>query len=292
MFVEQLINGIAIGMIYALVAVGYSLVFGVMRLVNFTHSSLYTLGAFMVYVGVEYLHLNIFFAILFGMVIAGCTGILIDKLGLEPLINKGASKISTMITTIGLSYVIVNCLNIAFGSQIIRFPDLFNYGTFRFLGATIAWQQVIIGTVALILLVVLSLFINRTRIGLAMRAVQQESTAAAINGVNVNRIISLVFFLGGASASIASTLIASYNQYIRSSMGDIIGLKAFSAAVLGGIGSLPGAVLGGLIIGVSESMAVFKLGGSYIDMVAFSLLFLILLIRPHGILGRKGNIKV
>ena len=292
MFVEQLINGIAIGMIYALAAIGYSFVCGVMRLVNFTHSSLYTLGAFMVYVGVEYLHLNIFFAILFGMVIAGCTGILIDKLGLEPLINKGASKISTMITTIGLSYVIVNCLNIAFGSQIIRFPDLFNYGTFRFLGATIAWQQVIIGTVALILLVVLSLFINRTRIGLAMRAVQQESTAAAINGVNVNRIISLVFFLGGASASIASTLIASYNQYIRSSMGDIIGLKAFSAAVLGGIGSLPGAVLGGLIIGVSESMAVFKLGGSYIDMVAFSLLFLILLIRPHGILGRKGNIKV
>ena len=193
--------------------------------------------------------------------------------------------------TIGLSYVIVNCLNIAFGSRSYA-SDLFNYGTFRFLGATIAWQQVIIGTVALILLVVLSLFINRTRIGLAMRAVQQESTAAAINGVNVNRIISLVFFLGGASASIASTLIASYNQYIRSSMGDIIGLKAFSAAVLGGIGSLPGAVLGGLIIGVSESMAVFKLGGSYIDMVAFSLLFLILLIRPHGILGRKGNMVV
>ena len=292
MFVEQLINGLAIGTIYALVAVGYSLVFGILRLVNFTHSSVYTLGAFMVYVGVEYLHLNIFLAILFSLVTTGFAGVMIDKMGLEPLRKKGASKISAMITTIGLSYVIINCLNIAFGSQIIRFPDLFNYGTFKLLGATIAWQQVIIGAVALILLVALSIFINRTRIGLAMRAVQQEPSAAAINGINVNMIISLTFFLGAASAAIAGTLIASYNQYLRSSMGDIVGLKAFAAAVLGGIGSLPGSVLGGLIIGVSESMAVYKLGGSYIDMVAFSLLFLVLLIRPYGILGRKGSTKV
>ncbi|HBR04110.1 MAG TPA: branched-chain amino acid ABC transporter permease [Ruminiclostridium sp.] len=292
MFVEQLINGLAIGTIYALVAVGYSLVFGILRLVNFTHSSVYTLGAFMVYVGVEYLHLNIFLAILFSLVTTGFAGVMIDKMGLEPLRKKGASKISAMITTIGLSYIIINCLNIAFGSQIIRFPDLFNYGTFKLLGATIAWQQVIIGAVALILLVALSIFINRTRIGLAMRAVQQEPSAAAINGINVNMIISLTFFLGAASAAIAGTLIASYNQYLRSSMGDIVGLKAFAAAVLGGIGSLPGSVLGGLIIGVSESMAVYKLGGSYIDMVAFSLLFLVLLIRPYGILGRKGSTKV
>ena len=165
MFVEQLINGLAIGTIYALVAVGYSLVFGILRLVNLTHSSVYTLGAFMVYVGVEYLHLNIFLAILFSLVTTGFAGVMIDKMGLEPLRKKGASKISAMITTIGLSYIIINCLNIAFGSQIIRFPDLFNYGTFKLLGATIAWQQVIIGAVALILLVALSIFINRTRIG-------------------------------------------------------------------------------------------------------------------------------
>lgn len=292
MFVEQLINGISIGMIYALVAVGFSLVFGVMRLINFTHGSLYTLGAFMVYLGIEYIHMNIFFAILFGLIITGCVGILINKIGLDPLVKKGASQTSALITTIGISYIIDNSLNIVFGSQVIRFPDLFNYGTFKFLGATIAWQQIIIGVAALFLLIVLSLFIKRTRIGLAMRAVQQEPTAAAINGINVNWIVSLVFFLGGVSAAISSTLIASYNQYIRSSMGEIIGLKAFAAAVLGGIGSLPGAILGGLIIGISESMAVYKLGGSYIDMVAFSLLFLILLIRPYGILGRKENLRV
>lgn len=292
MFLEQLVNGIAIGMIYSLVAVGYSMIFGILRLINFSHGAIYTLSAFLVYAGMEYLHLSIEVSLILSFILTGCAGMLIDKLGLEPLRKKGAGGIATLITTIGLSYIIINCLNIIFGSQIKRFPALFNYGTFKLLGATINWQQVIIAAVTLLLLLILSFIVNKTHIGLSIRAVEQNSVAAAINGINVNSVITFTFFLGAASASIASSLVSGYYQYIRPTMGDTMALKAFSAAVLGGIGSLTGSIFGGLIIGIAESMAVFFLGGGYIDLVSYSILFLVLLIRPYGILGRKGISKV
>lgn len=292
MFLEQIINGIAIGMSYALVAVGYSMVFGVLRLINFSHSAVFTFGAFAVWVGVEALHLNVALSILLSIVITGFLGIGLNKMALEPLRKKGETGMPALITTIGMSYIIVNVLTIVFGAQIRRFPAIFNWGQIKILGASIGWQQIMIALACLILLLILSLIVNKTKSGLAMRAVQQQATAAAINGINVNYVITFVFFLGAASAAIGGTLVASYYQYVRPSFGDVIGLKAFAAAVLGGIGSLPGAVLGGLIIGVVESMAVFALGSTYIDLVAYLVMFAVLLIKPTGLLGRKGIKKV
>ena len=292
MFLEQLVNGIAIGMSYALVAVGYTMVFGVLRLINFSHGAVYTFGAFAVWFCMETLHLGVIPSVLLGVVITGLLGVGLNKLALEPLRKKGEPGIPALITTIGMSYIIVNLLNIAFGSQIKRFPDLFNWGQINVLGATIGWQQIMIAVACMVLLAALSMIVKKTKIGLAMRAVQQQATAAAINGVNVNTVISFTFFLGAASAAIAGLLVAAYYQYIRPSFGDTIALKAFAAAVLGGIGSLPGSVLGGLIIGVAESMAVYAFGSTYVDLVAYLIMFGVLLVKPTGLLGRKGIKKV
>lgn len=292
MFFEQLVNGIAIGMSYALVAVGYTMVFGVLRLINFSHGAVYTFGAFVVWFCIETLKISVVPAIFIGTIVTGLLGVGLNKLALEPLRKKGEPGIPALITTIGMSYIIINLLNIAFGSQIKRFPALFDWGQIAVFGATIGWQQIMIAVACLLLLAVLSFIVNKTKIGLAMRAVQQQPTAAAINGINVNTVISFTFFLGAASAAIAGMLVAAYFQYIRPSFGDTIALKAFAAAVLGGIGSLPGSVLGGLIIGIAESMAVYAFGSTYVDLVAYLLMFGVLLIKPTGLLGRKGIKKV
>lgn len=292
MLLEQLINGIAIGMSYALVAVGYSMVFGVLRLVNFSHGAVYTFGAFAVWFCVSVLGLHVVWAILISVLITGALGILIDKVALSPLRKKGSSGIAALITTIGISYIITNLLDIAFGAQIKRFPDIFNWGYFSVFGATIGWQQIMIALACMILLAILTFVVKKTRIGLAIRAVEQQPTAAGINGINVNTVISFTFFLGAASAAIAGTLVAANYQYVRTSFGDVIALKAFAAAVLGGIGSLTGSMLGGLIIGIAESIAVFAFGSTYVDLVAYLLMFTVLLVKPTGLLGRKGIKKV
>ncbi len=292
MFLEQLVNGIALGMSYALVAVGYSMIFGVLRLINFSHGATYTVGAFVVWFLVSNYKFPVFLAVILSVVITGLLGVIINKIGLEPLRKKGEPGIPALITTIGMSYIIINCLDIAFGAQIKRFPPIFQWGLFKIFGATIGWQQVMITSACLGLLIFLSLLVNKTKIGLAMRAVEQQPEAAAINGVNVGSVITFTFFLGASSAAIAGTLVASYFQYIRPSFGDTIALKAFAAAVLGGIGSLPGSVLGGLIIGVAESMAVYLFGSTYIDLVAYLIMFGVLLLKPTGILGRKIIKKV
>ena len=292
MFLEQLVNGISVGIIYALVAVGYSLVFGVLHIINLCHGVIYTFGAFMVYIGIVQLELNPILAILISCVLTGMLGLLVDRIGLKPLRDKGSDWTAAMISSIGCSYIITNCLQIAFGSQLIRFPVLLDFGSFQLFGATITSQQIMIAIVAIVLLILLTLVIRGTRVGLAMRSVCQSETAAAINGINVNNIITFTFFLGAASAAIAGALNASYYEYIRPSMGNMMGLKAFSAAVLGGIGSLTGSVIGGVCIGVIEAVAVYFLGGTYQDLVAFFILFLVLLIRPYGILGKKESTKV
>lgn len=292
MLFEQIVNGIALGASYALVAVGYSMVFGVLRLINFAHGAVYTFGAFTVWFLCDKFAIPVPLAILISIVMTGFLGVVLNKIGLEPLRKKGEPGIPALITTVGISYVIINVLNIAFGAEIKRFPAIFNYGSFKIFGSTISWQQVIIALTCIVLLLILSFIVKKTKIGLGMRAVQQQATAASINGINVNNIITFTFFLGSASAAIAGTLIASYYQYIRPSFADATAMKAFSAAVLGGIGNLAGSMLGGLIVGVIESLAVFSLGSTYIDIVSYSIIFAVLLIKPTGILGKKVIKKV
>jgi branched-chain amino acid transport system permease protein len=289
--IQQLTNGLTLGMVYALIAVGYSLVFGILRLVNFSHGSVYAFGAHiaMIFVAMKF---GIFPALMISVILTGLLGIVIDKLALAPLRAKNSKGIAALITTIGISYIIQNFLMIAFGTQTKFFPKLFDYGTVSIGGVALSTTQIFIFVVSLILLLVLTFIIKGTKIGLAMRAVEQNQKAAHLMGIDVNRVITFTFFLGGASAAIAGTLISGYYQVVYANMGFLAGLKAFSAAVLGGIGILHGSIFGGLVVGISESFAATYLGGTYRDAIAFLILIIVLLIKPAGLFGKKGIKKV
>lgn len=291
MFIEQIINGLSLGMIYALIAVGYSLVFGILRIVNFSHGSVYAFGAHISLLLIS-MNFGIFPAAIASILITGVLGIVIDKFSLQPLRQQNSKQIASLITTIGVSYIIQNLLMIFFGSQIKHFPKVFDYGSINVLGAQIGTTQIFIFAISLLLLLALTIIIKFTKIGLAMRAVEQNPKAAHLMGINVNQVITFTFFLGGASAAIAGTLISGYYQMVYAGMGFMAGLKAFSAAVLGGIGVLYGSIFGGLVIGVSETLTATYIGGSYRDAMAFVILILVLLIRPNGLFGKKGITKV
>lgn len=278
-------------MAYALVAVGYSLVFGILRLINFSHGSVYAFGAHMVmlFIGFQW---GPWLGVLASVIITGFLGVFIDKLALAPLRRKKSIPIASLITTIGISYIIQNLLMIIFGSERKSFPNFFDFGSLTFGDIPITSSQFILFTISLLLLLVLTFIVRRTKIGLAMRGVEQNSKAASLMGINVNFVITFTFFLGGASAAIAGSLMAGYYQLVYPTMGFMIGLKAFAAAVLGGIGILHGSVVGGLVVGLSESLAAGYLGGTYRDAFAFIILIIILIIRPTGLFGKKGVTKV
>ena len=286
MFVQQIFNGLTLGMSYALIAVGYSMVFGILRLVNFSHGAVYAFGANIVLLLVS-LQSGIFPAIIMGILLTGILGILIDKLALEPLRKQNAASITSLITTIGISNIITNLLIAILGSQKKPFPTLFPDGSITIIGFQVTYTQLGMFVVSLLLLIGLMLIVNKTTLGLSMRASETNIKAARLMGVNVNFVISFTFFLGGVSAAIAGALISSYYSMAYPNMGYMSGLKAFSAAVLGGIGSLPGAIVGGLTVGVSESLAATFLGSEFRDSVAFIILIIVLLIRPRGFFGKK-----
>ena len=291
MLVQQLINGLALGMTYALIAVGFSLVFGILRLVNFSHGSMYAFGAMIALLFVGMLG-NVWVAILLAIVVTGVLGVVIDKAALAPLRKKKSIPIAGLITTIGVAHIIQNMLTIWFGSHTQPFPSLFDLGLIEVFGARVDSRQIMIMVISVILMVVLTLVINKTKIGLSMRAVEQNPKAASLMGIDVNFVISFTFFLAGASAAVAGGLIAGTYNMVFPMMGFMAGLKGFSAAVLGGIGSLPGSVIGGLIVGISEALAVVFLGSAYRDIVAFLILILVLIIRPTGLFGKKAILKV
>ncbi len=291
MLLQQIMNGITIGMTYALIAVGYSLVFGILRLVNFSHGSVYAFGANSILFLIS-LNFGIVPSILTGILITGILGVIVDKTALEPLRKKSAEGITSLITTIGVSSVITNLLIARLGSQKKSFPSLFPAGAVAVGGISFTYSQIGMFLISLTLLVGLLLVVEKTKIGLAMRASEQNITAAKLMGVNVNFIISFTFFLGGVSAAIAGSLVSSYYNMAYPNMGYTAGLKAFAAAVLGGIGSLPGSLLGGLVVGVSESFAASVLGSEFRDSMSFIILILVLIIRPNGFLGKKSIKKV
>ena len=291
MIIQQLINGLALGMTYALIAVGFSLVFGILRLVNFSHGSMYAFGAMMAFFFVS-LYINVWLAILLSILVTGVLGIVIDKVALAPLRKKQSIPIAGLITTIGVAHIIQNLLTDRFGSQTRPFPSLIETGMVDFLGTRVDSRQIMVFVVSLVLMGILTLVINKTKIGLGMRAVEQNPKAASLMGIDVNFVIAFTFLLAGISAAIAGGLIASTYNLVFPMMGFMAGLKGFSAAVLGGIGSLPGSVIGGLIVGVSEAMAVVFFGSAFRDSMAFVILVLVLIIRPTGIFGKKAILKV
>lgn len=292
MIIGYILSSLALGMVYALVAVGYSTVFGTLRIINFAHGTVYAFGSFMSWLALTSFGWNPLLAVIFSMVLAGLLNMIIEWFGLRPLRTKQGSGVSAMITTIGLSYIIQNMMDIVFGSEFQHFPAILNFGSFQIGQYSINTQQILVTLVALILMAVLMLIINKTSAGLAMRAVAQNSKAAAITGIRVNQTISFTFMLAGMTAAIAGTFIGGYYQMLSPAMGSLTGLKAFSAAVLGGVGSVPGSILGGLAIGFAEVFGTALLGGGYTDSIPFVILFIVLLVRPTGFFGQKGVIKV
>ena len=290
MFLTQVLNGLQLGSIYALVALGYTMVYGIILLLNFAHGDIIMFGSYVAWIALVQLGLNPAIAVL--LAIFGCVvlGVLIDKVAYAPL--REAPRLSILITAIGVSYLLENGVQLLLGADAKVVPSIIDLGTVQVFGSTLSGTALLTVAVTIVATVVLTLLVQKTRLGKAMRAVSEDMGAARLMGVNVNSTISFTFAVGSALAGIAAILYSMAYQQVSPTMGVMLGTKAFVAAVLGGIGSIPGAVIGGLIVGFSEVfVAAFGLS-VWQDAVVFLLLILVLAVKPTGLLGRPVTEKV
>jgi len=299
MFAQQIINGVALGAVYALLALGYTMVYGILQLINFAHGEVYMLGA---YLGIIVLgaltapgmHLGIATALtlslLITMLFCGAYGAMIERVAYRPL--RRAAKLSPLISAVGMSIILQNFVMLAQGKEYKFLPPLLEAEGFSLFGARVSPVEIIILGTSLTLMTGLHLFISRTRLGKAMRATSQDMTMAGLVGINSNRVISITFIIGSALAAVAGVLVTLYYGVVHFFMGYTAGLKAFTAAVLGGIGSIPGAMLGGVVLGLIENFGASYVSSVYKDAFAFVVLIVTLIIRPSGLLGQKNLDKV
>ena len=297
---QQILNGLILGSLYAMVALGYTMVYGILELINFAHGEIVMLGAMvsvtvlavLAALGVP-VPLALLAALAAAVAVCVATGVLVERIAYRPLRN--APRLAPLITAIGVSIVLQNLAMIIWGRQYLSFPPVLDIQIYDVLGATITNVQILIVGVAAVTMGGLLLLVQRTRLGRAMRATAQNREVAGLMGVDVNRVIAATFAVGSALAAVAGLLIAAYYGIAHYNMGFILGLKAFSAAVLGGIGNIPGALLGGLLLGVIESLGAGYigdltggfLGSHYQDIFAFFILILVLVFRPSGLLGER-----
>lgn len=292
MFLEQLINGLTLGSSYALIALGYTMVYGIIQLINFAHGEIYMFGAFAGLFLVTVLGANIYFAIIGAMAFCMLLGMLVERIAYRPLRGK-SSRLSALISAIGVSIFLSTFMALLRGTNTTRYPeDIVDISVYHLGSVEISSLQIIILLFSAILMVGLQLLIKKSRIGKAMRACSQDLDASYLMGINVNRVISLTFAIGSALAAAGGVMVGIYYNAVWPYMGMMSGLKAFAAAVLGGIGSVPGAMIGGLCLGVMEIMGIAYLSSSYKDAIAFAILILVLIIRPQGLLGQKISKKV
>jgi branched-chain amino acid transport system permease protein len=301
-FIQQLINGLVAGSIYAIVALGYTLVYGILRLINFAHGEVVMIGAMIALSvighlvdsglpGVAIVSLGLLSAIPCCMLI----GYLIERIAYRPI--RHAPSLTPLITAIGVSIVLQNLAMMIWGKEFITFPALIEVSYFPILEASINSIQIFIVIVSTLMMVTLSYLVNKTRLGNAMRATAQNTEVAALMGVNINTVISLTFVLGSALAAVAGIMVTAYYGLAHYDMGFMLGLKAFTAAVLGGIGNLRGAMFGGILLGIIESMGAGYLGtltngmfgSNYQDVFAFFTLIGVLIFKPSGLLGSAGG---
>jgi len=291
MLLQQLINGIALGSTYALIALGYTMVYGIIALINFAHGEIFMVGAFVGLFLVTVLKLNIFVAMAGAMVFCMFMGVVIELIAYRPL--RKSSRLSALISAIGVSIFLSTLALMVFGADAKGYPDsAFPVRQINIAGAEISTLQLLIIGVSASLMLGLEFIVKKTKIGKAMRATSEDYNTAALMGINVNRVISFTFALGSALAAAGGVLVGLLFKAASFNMGLMAGLKAFSAAVLGGIGSIPGAMLGGLLLGVAEVMGVAAGYSSYRDAIAFAILVLVLLVKPTGLLGQKIQKKV
>ena len=288
-FLTQMINGLSTGGMYALVAIGYTMVYGIAKMINFAHGEIIMVGAYLTYVVFSVLGMPVVAII---ASIAGCAllGVVTEKVAYKPLRNS--SSLSVLITAIGVSYLLQNLFLILFGSAAITFPDFLPSGQLELLGLSISYVSLLSLILTFACTILLLLFINKTKLGKAMRAVSEDKGAAELMGINVNNTISMTFAIGSGLGAVAGIIYGLSYSLINPYLGAMLGIKAFIAAVLGGIGSIQGAMIGGLIIGVAEAFTVSYISSTFSDAVVFGILIFILLVKPAGLLGQNVREKV
>ena len=300
MFTQQLINGLALGSVYALIALGYTMVYGILQLINFAHGEVYMLGAYLgiivlgvlTYLGLTAysLPLSLLLTVIISMVFCAAYGAVIERVAYRPLRN--ASKLAPLISAVGMSIILQNFVMLAQGKEYKNLPPMLPDEGFSVFGAFVSPVQVFILIASILIMAGLHFFVARTRLGKAMRATSQDRVMAGLVGININQVISVTFMIGSALAAVAGVMVTLYYGVVHFFMGYLAGIKAFTAAVLGGIGSIPGAVLGGLLLGLIENFGASYLSSVYKDAFAFIVLIIMLIIRPAGLLGQKSVDKV
>lgn len=289
-FTQQMINGLTLGGVYALVALGYTMVYGIIKLINFAHGDMYMVGAYIGFMAITVLRLPFALALPLSMTLTALLGILIERVAYKPLRNS--TRVAALITAIGISFFLENIMIYFLGAEVRTFPEVMKNTSWEYHGLRISFQQIVIIVTTIVLMILLQIIVRKTKIGRAMRCVSVDAEAAKLMGVNVETTISLTFAVGSALAAAGGLLVGVYYNTINPLMGVVPGLKAFVAAVLGGIGIIPGAMIGGYAIGLIETMVSGYGSSLYKDAVVFIILIVILIVRPGGLLGKNRKEKV
>ncbi len=291
-FLSNLVNGISLGSIYAIIALGYTMVYGIAKMLNFAHGDVIMVGAYLIFCATQYWGIPALPAILIAMVSCTLLGITIEKLAYKPL--RKATSLAVLITAIGVSYFLQNMAQLIWTPNPKIFPQLIPVGTIQLFNGQLVIKGVTLVTIAanIIIMIALTVFISRTKLGKAMRCVSEDRGAAELMGINVNRTISVTFAIGSALAAIAGLLLCSSYPKLVPTTGSVPGIKAFTAAVFGGIGSIPGAMLGGVLLGIIEILGIAYISSELSDAIVFTVLIIVLLVRPAGLLGKSAREKV
>ena len=292
-FLTYLINGLSLGSIYAIIAIGYTMVYGIAKMLNFAHGDVIMVGAFISYSVMTTAKLPVPVGILAAVLGCMLLGICIEKIAYKPLRHAGSS-LAVLITAIGVSYFLQNAALLIFGSSPKSFTSVINKKPLSLFGGAlvISWEAILTMIVSIFIMIALTVFINKSKQGKAMRAVSEDRDAAQLMGINVNRTITLTFAIGSALAAVAGMLLCSSYPTLTPYTGAMPGIKAFTAAVFGGIGSIPGAMLGGVLIGIIQMLANGYISTQLSDAIVFAVLIIVLLVKPTGLLGKKINEKV
>jgi len=290
-FISYLVSGISLGSIYALIALGYTMVYGIAKMLNFAHGDVIMVGAFAVFTAMMTFQLPVWASILIGILVCMILGIVIERVAYKPL--RGASPLSVLITAIGVSYLLQNLALLIFGSSARNFQSVVTLPAWQVNSQlSISGETMVTIIVTTVIMIVLTLFINKSKPGRAMLAVSEDRGAAQLMGINVNGTITLTFAIGSALAAVAGVLLCSLYPQISAYTGQMPGIKAFIAAVFGGIGSIPGAMIGGILLGIIENLSKAYISSQLSDVIVFAVLILVLLVKPTGILGKKIQEKV
>lgn len=295
MFLQQLVNGITIGSTYALVTIGFTLIYSILELTNFAHSSFYMLGAYLTITTMSMVGASLpafVLSLVVSVIICGIMGTLMDRIALKPIRDRKGAAISALLSTVGVQVFINNTILVIFGSETKHLPNVLGLPKYSFNGTVVSGTQIVIVVASIILMLLLSLVIYRTKLGSAMRAISQNTEAAKLMGINVNYIITMTFMVAVAISAVSGTLVGTYYQAVDTMMATSVGSKSFAAAVLGGMGSLPGAVLGGYLIGIVEMLVAGYISSGYRDAIAFAILIIVLIVKPTGLFGQKQIGKV